>query len=151
MNKKPQLLTFIVFASLVIAVFAGIYFSDVNKSLTNTAQCSLHNNTCLFSNEILDLTLVFKQTPIVEEEIFIDFILSSNFVVKQAWIEGNNMYMGKTPIMINKRNTGQITTGVTFLGGCSNPNMQWRLFVEVENKTSPQIYIYTALFSTKTE
>jgi hypothetical protein len=149
-NKKPQLLTFIVFAILVIAVFIGIYFSNVNKSLTNTAQCSLHNNTCLFSNETLDLTVVFKQTPIVEEEIFIDFTLSRDFIVKQAWIEGINMYMGKTPIMINKRTNGQVITGVTFLGSCSNPTMQWQLFVEVENKTSKQTYIYTALFSTKT-
>jgi hypothetical protein len=149
-NKKPRLLTSLVFTSLVIAVFAGIYFSDVNRSLTDTAQCSLRNNACLFSNEILDLRVVFKQTPIVEEEIFIDFTLSNDFVVKQAWVEGINMYMGKTPISIKNRSSEQITTGVTFLGSCNKPIMQWRLSIEVENKTSKQTLIYAALFSTET-
>jgi hypothetical protein len=148
-NKKPKLQHFIIFVSLVFIVFIGMNLTNVNKSLNATEQCILSNNACLFSNDTLDLSIVFKQTPIIEEEMFIDFTLSSDFAVTKAWIEGESMYMGKIPVTIKAVNNQATVEGVTFLGSCSQPKMQWRLLVEVKNKQADQTFVYSALFSTR--
>ncbi|OFA33244.1 hypothetical protein BAE46_00585 [Glaciecola punicea] len=151
MNKKPTALKMIVFASLVIIVFFGIYMANVNKPLTKTTQCQLQNNACFFSNETLELSVEFTNTPVIEEELTIDFTYSSGFIIKSAWIQGNNMYMGKTPVIMQSSTHLDNTSGITFLGSCSEPKMQWQLFVELQNENTEQTIVYSVLFITEPE
>ena len=94
------------------------------------------------------LTILFTQSPIVEEELFIVFESPERFQIKRAWIEGDNMYMGKTPILFENANKPNL--GLTFLGSCNLAEMKWLLFVELidtELKDAENI-VLSASFST---
>jgi hypothetical protein len=149
-NNKRTILKIVLFLILVLIVVLSTYLSSVNKNITTTNKCSLRNNICTFTNEYVNLGVGFKHSPIVEEEIFIEFTLSPNFTISQSWIEGANMYMGKTPVITNATENG-VFEGLTFLGSCTEPKMQWNMFIEVKNKKTEQTFIYSVFFSTKTE
>lgn len=70
----------------------------------------------------------------LEEELTVTLSIPIQRVFQRAWIEGVNMYMGKLPVVVE----GSHTIGthvsydaITFLGSCSEPNMRWRMVVEV--------------------
>ena len=157
MNKKPKKISVIVFLLLVITVIIGVNTQLSNNKFTKLDECTLQNNICFFSHTELDLRLEFNQKPIVEEELFMTLSGGNNVSIKTAWIEGVNMYMGKTPVMLSpSEEVGDVSDktiiqGLTFLGSCSQPVMQWRLFIEVENDQTQQSKVYSALFSTSPE
>jgi hypothetical protein len=95
----------------------------------------------------MNLRINFLQAPIIEEELFIDFDISQGNQIVNVWIEGANMYMGKTPVIFENKSDIKVNRGVTFLGSCTQLDMQWQLFIEVKNKAE-QIEIYSASFST---
>jgi len=143
-NKKYVSARPIIFVGLVLVTVGGIYFGNVNKSLNQSNKCVLQNKQCLFENPSTTLGIKFKHLPVIEEEMLIDFDISDENQINSAWIEGVNMYMGKMPVIFdNDKNVN----GVTFLGSCSQTNMQWQLFIEVKNKAG-QLTTYSALFST---
>lgn len=88
----------------------------------------------------------FEQSPIVEEELYINFSLDERWILEKTWLEGVNMYMGKTPLMFEDANNS--TRGVTFLGSCNLAEMQWRMYVQVREKDTDNTEILTASFST---
>lgn len=63
----------------------------------------------------------------------------SGITVKKAWIEGVNMYMGRTTVFLEKPEGQNIANGWFFLGSCSEPTMQWRLFIAVETDKGEEI------------
>lgn len=150
MNKKFHTLRLIFFTSLVLAVLAGLYLDSVNNTLNQSEQCIFFDNTCSFDSQHLDLHISFLDAPIIEEELFISFEISQGNQIKSAWIEGINMYMGKTPIIFEDEKSKDKLKGVTFLGSCSEPKMQWQLLVEVKDKAG-QTKVYSALFKTRSQ
>jgi hypothetical protein len=149
-NKKPQTLTIVFFLALVIAVLAGVNISSINNSLTNTDECRLMNNSCHFSVESGELIMEFDQSPMIEEEMLLNIIFPSGFTLANAWIEGVNMYMGKTPVILESKGDGQVQ-GITFLGSCTQPKMEWVMKLNVKNEKTEQTRVYSVLFTTKTE
>lgn len=141
----------IIFISLVIVVFFGANWANVTKSLISGQECQLRDNACFFSNDDMELSIEFMQAPVVEEELTLNFTFSDNVLVQGAWIEGVNMYMGKTPVIINTLNYRSPLTGITFLGSCSQASMQWRLMLEVKTKEAEKTFIYSASFTTHNE
>lgn len=137
----------IVFVCLILALIFGIYLNNVNESLSQSNQCRLINNTCTFFTESMNLHINFLQTPIIEEELLINFDISRGNHIINAWVEGANMYMGKTPVIFEHKSGNKANTGITFLGSCTQADMQWQLFIEVKNKAE-KIEIYSASFST---
>ncbi len=114
----------------------GIYLGYVNTSLNNEAECNLTNSACNVSLGEQYLSVRFLQTPVAEEELLLEFDMPPNYHIDKAWIEGINMYMGKTPVMFEDANSKN--RGVTFLGSCNLQEMQWRLFVELEHIESSE-------------
>jgi hypothetical protein len=96
----------------------------------------------------MNLRIKFKQTPTVEEELLVTFDISPGNTIKKAWIEGANMYMGKTPVIIEQLGPDKINQGLTFLGSCSQAHMEWQLFVEIIN-TTDNTEVYSATFNTQ--
>lgn len=147
MNKKSKLLRLIVFLSLVFIAVLGIYIPNVNNSLNNNDQCLLTNTNCSFNTNTFNFSMTFNQKPIIEEELFINFNISSGYKIKNAWIEGVNMYMGKTPVIFTEPTDKSNVEAVTFLGSCSQANMNWQLFIEVESPEEKS-KTYSVYFST---
>lgn len=70
----------------------------------------------------------------IEEEIYANLTFEPGWKLKNAWIEGLNMYMGKNNAIIEsltiEKGEGTI---VFFLGSCNQPTMHWQLKTEWVN------------------
>lgn len=152
MNKKSFTLRLGIFLCLIFTVLFGIYLKNVNNTLnhsTQSNQCLLINNACTFKTDSIYLRINFLQPPIIEEELLINFEINQGYQILSAWIEGANMYMGKTPVIFEDKSGDKVTKGLTFLGSCSKADMQWNLFIKVVNETE-KTEIYSVSFSTHT-
>ena len=128
---------------ILVSVFkAEISSLNPSQEATRTKIC-LDGKACL---EQAELTTQFTPNPIViEEEINAKLFLSPEWKLNKGWIEGVNMYMGKSPLIIqeNESLNGEYDA-IFFLGSCSEPNMHWRMVTEWQHKTSNQTV--TALY-----
>lgn len=83
-------------------------------------------------NETAKFNIKFESFPVLlEEEISASIHLKSGWKLKKGWVEGVNMYMGKTPLIIESMNRDLDEYNILFfLGSCSEPNMHWRMVTE---------------------
>ena len=103
------------------------------------------------------LEVSFAPYPVVpEEEIIVSFQLPSTLGLQvdsktqlKAWIEGVNMYMGRSPVIIENSLADGAVQGVFFLGSCSEPKMHWRLYIQVSDTNGEQSYYETVDFYTE--
>lgn len=51
-----------------------------------------------------------------------------------GFIEGKSMYMGKIPLLFSSPDNQNEVEATFMLGSCSDPNMTWRTWIEVEFK-----------------
>ncbi len=155
MNKSKKWFHTALFGCLVFTAFAGVYFGNVNEKLNKSNECLLDSLACHYEFEGKYFSLIFEQVPQTEEELFIRFDLPENYRVKNAWIEGINMYMGKSPVIFDD----SPQRGVTFLGSCNLDTMQWALYVKLEklnadpinqeqNEKTENNKIFSVLFTT---
>jgi hypothetical protein len=141
--KKGRILVFI---SAVIAVILGIYLANVNDTLNAGGECDITRNTCKINVLNSQISVKFEQPPITEEELFLEFEFGKGIMIEQAWIEGVNMYMGKTPVLFEDSSKPQ--RAVTFLGSCNLSQMQWRLHLNVKTDDSQMPTSVSVPFST---
>lgn len=83
-----------------------------------------------FTGKLVSINILVNKIDI-EEEIPMEFIVDEKYTLSHIWVEGMNMYMGRTPVLIDSNNN---KVGVMFLGSCSEPQMQWRINVELVNE-----------------
>jgi hypothetical protein len=84
-------------------------------------------------------------TPIqTEEEILLTISVPEGIVVSATWVEGVNMYMGKTPVIPENDHY------TTFLGSCNLATMEWQLNINTKNK-SDQLETYLVTFYTSND
>jgi hypothetical protein len=122
----------------------GIYYENVKSSSYHQSECDLSVSECVFRLENDQMTVKFLSDIVVEEELFLEFDLPQDLRLENAWIEGVNMFMGKTPVM----KEGE--TYLTFLGSCNLETMKWRLVFTVTNKNG-QAFTRSAIFFTYLE
>ncbi len=130
MNKKTVFIRLLILAALVLSIFLTIQTSQINKPFTSKGGCDITVNSCTISHKDKTIGLSFEKEPEAEEELFLNFGFPETLQIKNAWIEGVNMYMGKTPILFEDANNRN--RGVTFLGSCNLSEMEWVLYVEFE-------------------
>ncbi|MBT0586317.1 hypothetical protein [Alteromonas oceanisediminis] len=107
-----------------------------DDSIAKMPVCSIQNNRCELHVGQQKLTIQFMSPPEPEEETQVDISASEPINITSAWVEGVNMYMGKTPLLINRVSTNRVS-GVFFLGSCHQPLMQWRLMLTLEKQKHP--------------
>lgn len=158
--KKQTLFSLTLVVLCLLFVLGGyIFSSDVNKSLTRKVECTLRDRVCQFVDELGSLSIVFEQSPVLEEEINVKIHLSENLLLTNAWVEGVNMYMGKTPLIPehtldfqpgnHNLNAAGLFQALFFLGSCTEPRMQWAMVLEIENTVTEQFQAYKVLFTTR--
>lgn len=148
MNKLHKNYKAYALAGLILLVLGGATLNNVNKPLTENGMCIIQEKFCTFSDDEVHVSVEFEQVPVVEEELFVKIDVTPNWHLQNAWVEGVNMYMGKTPVLFeDNTNTKR---GVTFLGSCNLSTMQWQIYIEIENNNTGIVKTIPVLFSTKT-
>jgi hypothetical protein len=133
--------TLILLIALIAISISGVYYKNVNAKRNHQEECDLTVKKCTFLYEKNKINVSFLSPIVTEEEILLAIDMPQELKLTKAWIEGANMFMGKTPII--KEEDGY----VTFLGSCSLTQMQWRLNLHVENQNG-QVKTYSAAFYT---
>jgi hypothetical protein len=136
--------TVILFILLALVSVTGVYYNNVKNSVFVENTCDLSREKCAFDFNGKKISVKFLSKIITEEEILLSIDLPDGLIVKEGWIEGVNMYMGKTPII------KQGNEFVTFLGSCNLAKMEWRLHFSVEDENG-QVKNYSAAFYTTLE
>jgi hypothetical protein len=136
--------TLILFIALLAISLSGVYYKNVNSSINPSGECDLTVGKCTFVYKNDEISVKFLSPIVTEEEILLSIELPQELKLTEAWVEGVNMFMGKTPIM--KTDDGY----VTFLGSCSLAKMQWQLNLNIENQNG-QVKTYSAAFYTSPE
>jgi hypothetical protein len=148
-KKTIPILRIILTILLLSGVFYGIYYANVTDSLKNMGNCDITASTCVTTVFEQPFSVTFNQAPITEEELFLTFEISTRLSIEKAWIEGVNMYMGKTPVLFE--NAKKLEQAVTFLGSCNLAEMQWLLHVEIKNNATNKVALRVFTFSTYTD
>ena len=141
LKKQPTIAVFLI---LAIATFIAIkmtglsseHAASYSKTIAEMNGCAIQNNYCEFIVDQQIFEVSFVNSPLVEEENRANISSKQKFTISRAWIEGINMYMGKTPVIIESAtdNSAQV---LYFLGSCNLETMQWRMLIQLEQKTHP--------------
>ncbi|WP_343855633.1 hypothetical protein [Aliiglaciecola litoralis] len=116
-------------------------------------QCYLESVSCELSLEGTDVVVDVTPFPVrIEEMIAINIKHANQYVLKQVWVEGTNMFMGKLPVHISNSDTINDRvkhSGEFFIGACSEPNMRWKLVFDLTDIESGQSQTMSVFFQTK--
>lgn len=139
---------------VVILILSVVYWANRTDSdrLIST-QCYLTETQCLFSLYGENIKLDASTFP-VEIEEWQRFTLQypETITVTDMWIEGTNMFMGKTSVVLEQK---KVESGVTsqqasfFLGACSEPDMRWRLLIRLQNNLTGGSETLSVMFQTE--
>ena len=132
--------------SLIFIVITAWLSNNVNNTLNHNHDCNLSLEICEILLDGQNFSIEFEQKPVVEEELYIKFVIPTGWVIENAWIEGVNMYMGKTPVMFESPDN--LSQGITFLGSCNLAEMNWIMYVKVDQKGSTNSHLLALPFTT---
>jgi hypothetical protein len=121
--------------AIALLVLVGAYFrGDPSSTLTLGKQCTLDGLTaCNLAAGEQRVSVQLLEPIVLEEETLLLVTVPEGFTINTMWVQGVNMYMGRTPIMVDKQfiKDGHIYYNATFfLGSCSEPNMKWQLIIQ---------------------
>lgn len=119
----PKYIIFIIFLSVLVAC---------NKEKNATAaDCIEVPNSCLILHSDA-IKITFNTSKIFVENRY-QFSLSSKHAIKNVFIEGVSMAMGKIPVLIDlTKDTQYSYQGYLMLGMCAEPTMKWQFVIETE-------------------
>lgn len=135
---SPTFFTRTLITIAIILVAIGFLFSQsILQEVKSNMQCNLNNQKqCELINNTDNLTVEFLQNIELEEELKLHITSSPTLKIKKIWVQGVNMYMGKTAVFIDSTSetSNEVSYDATlFLGACSEPNMKWQLIIQTEN------------------
>ena len=139
---------------VVILILTVVYFinlttsQDKNDSL-KANQCYLVSYACELKVDNNSFNVEFDRFPLeVEEMTKITFSHSSDYLFDSGWVEGTNMFMGKMKLFtssITKQDSNAQIKLELFLGACSEPQMRWKLVLNLthlESGKSQRIIVF---------
>ncbi|MDC8831097.1 hypothetical protein [Alteromonas gilva] len=125
---------------LIVSVVIGVrYFTATEINHTSHKPqpwCWRTDTSCQIPLSVGDISIIVDALPAVEEQVFVSITLPAGLVISSAYIEGQNMYMGKIPLLL-KQSSAQQWQGWFMLGSCSEPTMQWRLTLKLKDRPEP--------------
>lgn len=110
----------------VLSVAQWLKTSHSVPEHANEKDCVLDQSDCNFKlgGHTASVSLSPRPVPI-EEQITFKFDIPDGFRLEEAHVEGVNMYMGRTVVFLDRQQFP--LTGISFLGSCSEPSMQWKV------------------------
>lgn len=123
------------FSFFLVAAFllTGCDFSEKENHNTPIDVSCEPNKKCTYSNGVkvwLSSKAIFPETPFT---IFSE--LPPGYFINNARLEGQSMYMGYIPQQFLKKEG--VWESKTLVGICSEPNMLWKLTLNIHSNTAP--------------
>lgn len=123
---------------LVFTAIIGLFLNyTYSPTLKSSKQCDIdETDPCVVYDNGQKIVVQFLQEIEVEEELSLTVIVSNSATIKKMWVQGVNMYMGKTVILTDSvyaADTGKVYKARLFLGSCSEPLMRWQIVIQTEN------------------
>ena len=140
---NPTFFTKILLPLLVFAASVGLFLNYTDSSPVNsTKQCNidLTQECVVFDNGQL-ISVQFLQEIELEEELRLVVKIPNNTNIKQMWVQGINMYMGKSAVLtdsIYEQENQKVYNARLFLGACSEPSMKWQLIIQTIDVTQTE-------------
>jgi hypothetical protein len=137
---------------LVFATAVGIYLNYIDFPLKNSVkQCNIDlTQECIVFDQGQQISVQFLQEIEVEEEISFTITTTTDTKIKNMWVQGVNMYMGKNAVIVESvyaKEMKKVYKAHLFLGSCSEPEMRWQLIVRTtDNNEFEQSWFFN--FST---
>jgi hypothetical protein len=125
---------------LVFAAAVGVFLNYTDSpSIKSTKQCNIDlTQECVVFGNNGQISVRFLQEIEVEEELLLNIIVPKNTKIKQMWVHGVNMYMGKNAVLTDSvyaEGIKKVYNARLFLGSCSEPAMRWQLIIKTEDDT----------------
>lgn len=121
--------------AFIFFIYICYYFYVSNTSEQSIDyDCHLENGTCLVSVMEQSHRVTFAPAPQIEEPLTLTITGPYAANIAMVHIEGVNMYMGKTPVVMEQQSDQQ-WQGWTMLGACTEPNMRWVLTISYRDQT----------------
>jgi hypothetical protein len=141
-NKGFQVILMASFIVIVTIIYINnSQYNNVSNPLPNSQTCHFVDGECYVASNG-DLIQASLLSPLrIEEEIHVEFHFPAGVTPEMAWVEGVNMYMGKIPLFLTS-STDNSYTGWFMLGFCSEPKMQWRLMLKLNNRPQPVEFLF---------
>jgi len=132
---NPNLFAKIFLPLLVFTAAIGIYLNYTDSPpIKSTKQCNIDpTQECVVFYNDQQISVRFLQEIEVEEELLLTITIPNNTNVKTMWVQGINMYMGKSAVLSDYVyvNEGEkVYNARLFLGSCSEPAMRWQLVIQ---------------------
>ena len=149
---KPTFFARILLPLLVFAAAVGIYINYIDSPLKKSKkQCNIDlTQECIVIDQGQQISVQFLQNIEVEEEISLTVTVPNNTRIKQMWVQGINMYMGKNAVVVDSvyaKDMKKVYNAHLFLGSCSEPAMRWQLIIQTtDNNELEQSWFFN--FST---
>lgn len=141
--KLIQAIVLLLIVGLLTSISTGII--PINNSYNNDSentQCILTENHCEFMLTAGRVRVDISGLLTTEEQLDISVTLPVGLTIKQARIEGVNMFMGIVPVQLILQDNGQ-WEGWFMLGSCTEPRMQWQLQIQFNENESPVSILFT--------
>lgn len=132
---NPTFFTKILLPLLFFAAIIGFFLNYTDPITVNaTKQCDIDlTQQCKLLHDNQQISVRFLQAIEVEEELLLSITVPSNTNINQMWVQGVNMYMGKTAVLadsIDQDDETKTYNARLFLGACSEPKMKWQLIIQ---------------------
>ncbi|MFT6951922.1 MAG: hypothetical protein ACJAUL_003078 [Paraglaciecola sp.] len=135
-------------------LFSAYFINRTEPTINSGVQCQLAGaDECVLVVEQQKFVAQMLQQVEVEEELRVKLVFPAAYRLQKGWVQGINMYMGKTALMPqNSHSDGEVSTNelLFFLGACSEKKMQWQLVVIYLNPVSGTEHTLFYNFSTDT-
>ncbi|GAA0345718.1 hypothetical protein GCM10009092_07760 [Bowmanella denitrificans] len=129
-NTSHNWLFSLLFLAIILLMAAWLGRSDFGEQ--SASVCELDKQDCAISLDEEDGKISIMPKPIpLEEELDISILLPAGVTFQAAHIEGVNMFMGRIPVIV-EHIEGRHHQAVSFLGSCTEPQMHWRLVLNLK-------------------
>ena len=138
--------------ALIFILTAVTWFNFYSSKSVRGESCQFHAGQCSTIHDEKKVTVSVHDPIEIEEELNLSIYFPEDYVLVRSWVEGVNMFMGRFFIDLKQQQTNQGENqqdGILFLGSCSEPEMQWKLVVELKHSTTSETLFREYLFSTR--
>ena len=139
-------LMLIVTGLIGVITFAVVYTPNQQFGLISDKQCELNASlSCAFhwgdqQGGDQQVIVKFAENAQVEELNIVSITLPKNAQLVSAWVQGVNMFMGKTPLHKIQTDTALSKAEQRyefFIGSCSEEHMKWQLILTINDTEHP--------------
>lgn len=133
---------------LVFTAIFGIFLNYTDSpTVKTTKQCNIDlTQECVVFDSGHQISVQFLQEAEVEEELLLKITLPNRTKVKQMWVQGINMYMGKSAVLTDSiyvEDNNKVYNARLFLGSCSEPFMRWQLIIQtIDDKQAEKSWFF---------